>query len=143
MQTTIEMADDIPMRADELSKALQEFHRALIRSEIGDNLALENPYTMLFALIGDPRFAWMRGLSDLITRIDESAAEGALGEPGVFDGFVAESRALLGQGEHGGDAGPHAALRLRHVMALHKEPEVGLATGRLRKVLARQAVELA
>ena len=119
-------------RAKELSSALKELHRALIRSEIGDDPRLQNPYTMLFALIGDPRFAWMSGLSGLVARIDHAVAKGEIDEPGAFEAFRAESAALL-EGE--GDAAS-AQFRLRHIMALQNHPDVGLATGALRSRLA-------
>jgi hypothetical protein len=123
---------DAAARAIELSNALKSFHRALIRAEVGDDPDLQGPYTQLFALIGDPRFAWMSGLSDLITRIDHAVAEGEIGAPGGFDALRAEAAGLLGEGE----SEPDAQFRLRHLMALQKEPEVGLATGALRKTLA-------
>lgn len=118
--------------AVELSGALKELHRALIRSEIGDDPALQNPYTMLFALIGDPRFAWMAPLSRLIARIDQEVADGEIGDAESLAALHGEVAALIGDGK--GDA---AAFRMRHVMALQKEPQVGLATGRLRGALAR------
>lgn len=123
---------DPAARAAGLSTALKDLHRALIRSEVGDDPALANPYTMLFALIGDPRFSWMGVLSDLITRIDEAVVEGEIGEAGRLSGFRDEASSLIGEG--GGEAA--AAFRLRHLMALHREPDVGLATGKLRKALA-------
>ena len=127
-----EQSNDSAALATGLSTALKELHRALIRSEVGDDPALANPYTMLFALIGNPRFAWMGVLSDLITRIDEALTEGELEKSRVLAAFRDEASTLIGEG--GGEA--VAAFRLRHLMALKKEPDVGLATGKLRKVLA-------
>lgn len=118
--------------AAELSAALKELHRALIRSEIGDDPALQNPYTMLFALIGDPRFAWMGPLSQLIARIDQQLADDEVTDG---DALASLHRTASGLANDGKDA--DAAFRMRHVMALQKEPEVGLATGRLRKTLAK------
>lgn len=119
--------------AAELSSALKELHRALIRSEIGDDPALQNPYTMLFALIGDPRFAWMGPLSQLIARIDQQVADGEIAGAEILVALHGEVAGLTGEG---GDRSA-AAFRMRHVMALQKEPQVGLATGRLRKALAK------
>jgi len=121
-------------QAAALSSALQELHRALIRAEIGDDPSLENPYTMLFALIGDPRFAWMGNLSQLVVRIDETLADRDLPEDGLTTEMTVwrdEAAALIGEG---GEA--NAQFRLKHLTALQKEPAVGLATGRLRKTLA-------
>jgi hypothetical protein len=119
-------------RAADLSLALQAFHRALLHAEIGGDPAYDSPYTKLFALIGDPRFAWMKNIPELIARIDEHVHDGTIEEPGRLDALREEARALLGQGK----LKPDDAFRLRHLMALQKEPDVGLATGRLRKALA-------
>lgn len=124
--------------AAELSSALKELHRALIRAEIGDDPALQNPYTALFALIGDPRFAWMGPLSRLIARIDQQLADGGIAGMDVAAGLGTEAARLIGEGS--GEA--LAAFRMRHVMALQKQPEAGLATGRLRKVLAKVLAQL-
>ena len=119
--------------AGELSNALKELHRALIRAEIGDDPALANPYTMLFALIGDPRFAWMGALSELIARIDQIVADGEADGPGVLENLRDEAAGLIGESRDE----TLAAFRLRHLTALQKEPDVGLATGRLRKTLVK------
>jgi len=118
--------------AVELSSALKDLHRALIRAEIGDDPALSNPYTALFALIGDPRFSWMGVLSQLIARLDQQIADGETAEPGILASARAEAAALLGEGTE-----TDAAFRLRHLTALQNAPEVGLATGRLRKALTK------
>jgi len=118
--------------AAELSGALKELHRALIRAEIGDDPALQNPYTMLFALIGDPRFAWMGPLSQLIARIDQQVAEEEIASEAALLALHEEAFDLASRGKGEG----LALFRVRHVMALQREPQVGLATGRLRKVLA-------
>jgi hypothetical protein len=119
-------------RAAELSSALKELHRALIRAEIGDDPSLDNPYTMLFALIGDPRFAWMKGLSELIARIDQTIDDEELGEEGRLAAIRDEAAAFLGEGPLAADSD----FRLHYLMAVQKEPAVGLAAGRLRKTLA-------
>lgn len=119
--------------AIELSSALKDLHRALIRAQIGDDPALENPYTMLFALIGDPRFAWMGPLSQLVTRIDQHVADGEITGLDMLAELRTQAGRLIGEGE--GDA--DASFRMHHVMALQKEPDAGLATGKLRKVLGR------
>lgn len=72
-------------------------------------------------------------LSQLIARIDQQVADGEIGSHEALARLRAEAAALIGDGK--GEA--VAAFRLRHLMALQTEPEAGLATGRLRKVLAR------
>ncbi|MEO3386084.1 hypothetical protein [Mesorhizobium sp. CAU 1741] len=121
--------------ARELSGALKGFHRALILAEAGDDPVLRNsPYSMLFALIADPRFAWMGTLSQLIAEIDQLQSDGEADDAERIRHLTDRSTNLIGEGT-GADA---AGFRLRHVMALQKEPEVGLATGLLRRVLAER-----
>ena len=128
-------ASDARADAIALSRALQAFHRALIHAEIGDDPTLDNPYSQLFALIGDPRFAWMGVVSRLVARIDEALADKSDMPPdlqALLAVWREEAAALLGDG--GEEA--HAQFRLRHLTAIQKEPEVGIATGRLRRLLA-------
>lgn len=113
----------------ELAAALKVLHRALIRAEAGDDAELQNPYTLLFAVIGDPRFAWMSGLSQLIVQLEEALDD----KEGAADlgPFRKATEQLLGKEE-----GAPAEFRLRYMMALQKNPDVALATGGLRRVLA-------
>ena len=129
------MTNDHAARAAELSLALQAFHRALLHAEIGGDPAYDSPYTKLFALIGEPRFAWMKAVPELVARIDEHRNDGTIAEPGLLDGLREEARAFLGEG----GLKPDETFRLRHLIAIQREPDVGLATGRLRKVLAGRA----
>jgi len=117
---------------DELSLRLRDFHRALITAEAGDDPSLKNPYTFLFAVLNDPRFAWTGKLSQLIVKLDEEAAEGELNLVEHLCGYRDEVVRLLNDGNNG-----DAEFRLRHLMALQKDPDVALATGALRRVLAR------
>jgi hypothetical protein len=114
----------------ELVAALKGLHRALIRAEAGDDPELQNPYTLLFAVIGDPRFAWMSGLSQLIVQLEETLEDKE--STAALDPFRTATEQLLGNEE-----GAQAEFRLRYLMALQKDPDVALATGALRRVLAR------
>ena len=127
------MSDDAARQAKDLSSALKDFHRALIHAEIGDDPALQNPYTALFSLIGDPRFAWMGPLSRLIVRLDETIEDGEADMTAALQAWRDEVAIMLGEGA----SESNAEFRLRHLIALQKEPEVGLATGRLRRTLER------
>ena len=117
-------------RARMLSSALKTFHRALIEAEAGADAALDNPYSRLFALIGDPRFAWMSPLSGLIVRLDEAVDDEATDAVAV-SALAGVAAALIAHGRAHADA----SFRMRHLTALQTEPHVGLATGRLRSTL--------
>ena len=88
-------------------------------------------------MIGDPRFEWMSVLSQLITRLDEAVAKPEEQEPDELAQIVRTVQNLVGEGD-----GTASAFRMRHVMALQKEPEVGLATGKVRKALANRPVDI-
>jgi len=122
----------VPALAGELSLALKAFHRALILAEAGDDPTLQNPYTLLFAVIGDPRFSWTSGLSQLIVRLDEMLAEDEISSFEDLFPFRGEVARMLGEEE-----GEDSEFRLRYLIALQNAPDVALATGGLRQVLAK------
>lgn len=125
------MTDDERKAAAGLSSALKGLHRALIRAEAGDDPNLQNPYTLLFAVIGDPRFGWMSGLSQLIVQLDEMLEDEEAASAGSLAPFRSAAEALLGEGEK-----EQVEFRLRYLMALQKDADVALATGALRRTLA-------
>lgn len=129
------MTKDLKTRADDLARALRDLHKTLIHAEAGDDPAYENPYTLLFAVIGNPRFSWLEGMSQLIVLLDEARTdkEGALTEAVLADA-VASARRLIGEGT---DHDPQ--FRLRHLMAVQNAPDVAIATGKLRGVLEEMA----
>lgn len=122
----------IPGIAGELAAALKAFHRALILAQAGDDPALQNPYSLLFAVINDQRFTWLSGLSQLIVRLDEMLAEEEISSPDHLLPFRDAVARMLGEKEAG-----DSEFRLRHLMALQNSPDVALATGRLRRILAK------
>lgn len=116
-----------------ISDALKALHRALILSETGDDPNLEGPYSKLFALANDPRFAWMGVLSRLIVEIDETLDADEPQEAGTAEALIRRAGALISEQA----AEPQIdEFRLKRMMALQREPQVGLATGRLRAALA-------
>ncbi len=126
------IANDTHVLANELSLCLREFHRALIQAEAGQDPDLQNPYTFLFAVIGDPRFAWTSNLTQLIVKLDESIAEGEIATPEDLEPYRIEASRLIG-----GEKTSDPKFRLRHLMAIQQVPDVALATGALRKVLSK------
>ncbi|WP_163269120.1 hypothetical protein [Chelativorans alearense] len=127
--------DSVAVLAGALSSALKSLHRALILAEAGDEEALKNPYTLLFALIDDPRFAWTSRLSQLIVRLDEMLQEEEFSTADDLLPFRDEVARMLGEEE-----GESAEFRLRYLTALQKAPDVALATGGLRRVLSKLPV---
>ena len=68
------MSTDLKKSFDELSRAIQRLHRALLMAE-SRRLTAETgreftPYELLNASLNDPSLAWLRRLSTLIVDID-------------------------------------------------------------------------
>ena len=61
----------------QLSAALAALHRVLLQAEAGAASLTGNPYALLGAVIHDPRFAWLRPLTQLMVSLDEMGAKGA------------------------------------------------------------------
>src|SRR5690606_30623011 len=127
--------DSVQDLARDLSGALKAFHRALIEAEAGGDPSLENPYSRLFAVIGDPRFAWTNPLAQLILQLDERMAQGDISTTEDLLPFREKVSRILGEDRTGG--GEDASFRLRYLIALQNSPDVALATGGLRRMLAR------
>ena len=60
-----------------LSAALADLHRTLLQAEAGAAGLGGNPYALLGAVIHDPRFAFLRPLTQLMVALDEMGAKGA------------------------------------------------------------------
>jgi len=116
----------------ELRDALLELHKALVDSErIGYEStmgAIQSPSHFLQLLTGDPWFAWLHPLSQLIVTMD-AALDGK--EPltiaGVDD-LVKQTRLLLVASESGDGFAKH------YFEALQRDPDVVLAHGKAAKL---------
>lgn len=113
-----------------LSSALKTLHRAHIQAEIGDDPVFKNPYDQLFALINDPRFSWMGVLSRLIAEIDHQIDGKDEDEEVLIADPLSEAEKLV----TGSENGAMNSFRLKHLMALQSHPDVGLASGQLRRL---------
>lgn len=125
------MSEKLQAKAAELSTALRDLHKALIHAEAGDDPAYANPYTLLFDVIGNPRFAWLESLSQLIVVLDEARADKETFSAEILADAARSAGRLIGEGED-----HDAQFRLRHLMAVQNAPDVAIATGRLRRTLA-------
>ena len=115
----------------ELRAALLDLHKTLIDSEravyetrVGP---INSPHHFLQLLSGDPWFAWLRPVSQLIVAMDEALdAKEPLTSDGV-DVLMNESVFLLVPAERGGEFGD------RYVAALQRDPHVVLAHAQVAK----------
>lgn len=107
-----------------LHKVLLDSERAVYESTVGP---IHSPNHFFQLLTGDPWFAWLRPISQLIVAIDESFDEReALTNAGV-DAVMTQSVFLLLPAENGGEFGE------RYVAALQRDPRVVLAHAQVAK----------
>ena len=61
----------------QLSAALALLHRTLLQAEAEAASLTGNPYALLGAVMHDPRFAWLKPMTQLMVSLDEMGAKGA------------------------------------------------------------------
>ncbi|HTD06384.1 hypothetical protein [Undibacterium sp.] len=115
----------------ELSSALRHLHRALIDAESANFPVATGPFDRLMLVVEHPGFDWLHALSELIVEIDELVDAGTeTGHPITPCKEVIER--LLG---------PAPALRedfrSRYLELLQTAPDVAIASGAVRRLLAR------
>jgi hypothetical protein len=116
-----------------LHKVLIESERAVYETDIG---LIQSPNHFFQLLTGDPWFAWLRPISQLIVAIDESLDEkDALTNAGVA-ALMSQSVFLLIPAKSGGEFGE------RYVAALQRDPRVVLAHAEVAKRIGSGKAQL-
>jgi hypothetical protein len=107
-------------------KTLLEFEREGYERDHGK---VENSYQYLQLVMGDPWFAWLRQLSELIVEIDEllAAKEAPPEQTGVA--LIQQANLLLTPAEAGGE------FQRKYFGAMQLSPEVVLAHAEFAKVM--------
>ncbi len=130
------MIDSPRKRLEEVRRALLVLHKALVDSErisyeqtIG---AIQSPNHFLKLLMGDPWFAWLQPLSQLIVSLDESLDGKEALTPAGVDAALKQTRVLLAPSESGDGFARH------YFDALQRDPDVVIAHGELIKHLRRR-----
>src|SRR3954467_5427108 len=119
------IAPDYRRHLDDLRLGLLGVHKALLNYERlryeRERGRVPSSGEFLQLVIHDPWFEWLRPLSELVVRLDETLA--ATDSPPPREGFEqleAEARALLKPDEHGG------TFQSRYFRAIQDSPEVGM-----------------
>lgn len=119
------MKTAIQQRLQELRDTLLALHKALVDSErvsyeqtIG---AIQSPNHFLQLLTGDPWFAWLQPMSQLIVAMDEALDEKEPLTAAAVDALANQTRRLLVASEEGEGFSKH------YFEALQRDPDVVLA----------------
>ena|ERR1043166_6379931 len=123
----------------DLRRALLRLHKTLLdweRTAYERVHGRTSPGELLGIVMSNPQFAWLRPVSELIVRIDESLEMAALDGPDVdIDFIVAQVRSLVAPNQSGT---PYAQ---RYHTALQEHPDAVLAHGGVTTLLKRAAPE--
>ena len=125
--------DDAAQRAQltALARGLRDLHKQLLHIETQYFGAVGSPLELLQLVTNHPHFAWLQKLSGLMAQMDERLDEP---EPVAADDALVFRRAveaLIGPSEEG-----DMAFRAKYNALLHDAPEVVMAHGAVRKLLA-------
>jgi hypothetical protein len=127
-------SDPAQQRLTELRNALLSLHKTLLDSERAsyerDIARISSSGELLNLVLYDPWFAWLHELSELVVLIDETLD--AKEPPNGIDAerLIAQARELVAPNENG------AGFRKRYFEAMQNDPDVVLAHGKARKLLA-------
>jgi len=130
------MTDPLRTQLDEVRRALLALHKTLVDSErityeqtVG---AIQSPSHFLKLLMGDPWFAWLQPVSQLIVALDESLDGKEALTPAAIEAAVNQARVLVAPSESGDGFSRH------YFDALQRDPDVVIAHGELLKLLGRR-----
>lgn len=114
-----------------LGRALRDLHKQLIQVETQNFGVVGSPLEHLHLVVNHPHFSWLQKLSGLMAQMDERLDEPE--EPSAADAYAfrVAIEELIGPGEKG-----DMAFRARYNAVLHDSPDLVMAHGALRQILA-------
>nr|WP_315250113.1 hypothetical protein [uncultured Duganella sp.] len=115
----------------ELTRALRDLHKQLINLETQYFGAVGSPLEHLQLITNHPHFAWLQKLSGLMTQLDERLDDPEPVTAEEAKAFRQSLEMLIGPCEEGDQE-----FRARYNALLHDGPELVMAHGAVRKLLA-------
>ena len=121
-------------RLTDLRNSLLSLHKTLLESERAtyerDIARISSKNELLRLVLYDPWFAWLHELSELVVLIDETLDAKEPPEGPDADRLIVQARDLLTPDEEG------QGFEKRYFEALQRDPDVVLAHGKTRKLVA-------
>ena len=128
------MPDFTRSRLTALRNGLLRWHKSLLDSERAayerDVARINTTGQYLQLVLGDPWFAWLREISQLIAIVDETLAQKEPVAEADADRLIAQARGLLLPAESGDEFGR------RYDEAMQRDPAAVLAHGAMMQVFA-------
>lgn len=124
---------DVAQRArlTTLTRALRDLHKHLIDVETQYFGAVGSPLEHLQLIVNHPHFAWLQKLSTLMAEIDERLDQPEIIDDAQAAAFRGALEHLIGPGETG-----DMDFRTKYNALLHDSPDIAMAHGAVRKLLA-------
>ncbi len=116
----------------DLRRALLHLHKVLLEWERAAYERVHGRMSaagLLAVIVGDPQFAWLRPMTELIVRIDAALEAEAPDAPVDADLFVSQARAIVAPDD------PSGAYAQRYHAALQELPDAVIAHGRVTSLL--------
>ncbi len=114
-----------------LARALRDLHKQLIHVETQYFGAVGSPLEHLQLVANHPHFAWLQKLSGVMAQMDERLDEPEQVTAAEAQVFRAAIETLIGPSEN-----PDTAFQAKYNALLHDAPEIVMAHGAVRKLLA-------
>jgi hypothetical protein len=114
-----------------LNHALRDLHKQLIHIETQYFGAVGSPLEHLQLITNHPHFAWLQKMSGLMAQLDERLEDDEPITPVEAQAFRRSLEMLIGPCEEGDQE-----FRAKYNALLHDGPELVMAHGAVRKVLA-------
>ena len=115
----------------QLARALRDLHKQLIQIESQYFGNVGSPLEHLQLITNHPHFAWLQKLSGLMAQIDERLDDKEPVTPAEAKAFRQSLEMLIGPCEEGDQE-----FRAKYNALLHDGPELVMAHGAVRKLLA-------
>ncbi|HEX5344925.1 MAG TPA: hypothetical protein VFX55_20690 [Duganella sp.] len=115
----------------QLARALRDLHKQLIHLESQYFGNVGSPLEHLQLITNHPHFAWLQKLSGLMAQIDERLDDKEPVTPAEAKAFRQSLEMLIGPCEEGDQE-----FRAKYNALLHDGPELVMAHGAVRKLLA-------
>jgi hypothetical protein len=133
MEAAMTTPDDTAQRTQltTLSRALRDLHKQLIHVETQYFGAVGSPLEHLQLVANHPHFAWLQKLSGLMAQMDERLDEPEPIPATEAQAFRRAIEMLIGPSEQADEA-----FRAKYNALLHDAPEIVMAHGAVRKLLA-------
>jgi hypothetical protein len=116
-----------------LSSLLIEQHKLLLDRERAEYQKIHGPTSgpnaILTLVLGDPHFAWLKQISDLVVAIDEALSRRSKAEQPEAEALIVRARELMRPREQGSD------FQSRYYSAVQESPDVVILQCRIEQLL--------